>query len=87
MAEEAPREPVFPEDAGGPGKKAAKKKTASAGTAASPATGAPSDEEIRQRAYEICRERGGEHGADESDWHRAERELRERDRRKDPEES
>jgi len=37
---------------------------------------APSDEEIRARAYEIYIERGGEHGMDFEDWLRAERELR-----------
>lgn len=38
---------------------------------------APTEEEIRRRAYEIYQRRGGEHGFDESDWHRAEEELRE----------
>jgi hypothetical protein len=36
------------------------------------------DEEIRRRAYELFRERGGTAGDDWSDWLRAEREFRER---------
>lgn len=36
----------------------------------------PSDEEIRRRAYDLYLERGGTHGLHEDDWHRAERELR-----------
>jgi len=32
--------------------------------------------EIRLRAYEIYRERGGHHGSHEADWLRAEREVR-----------
>jgi Protein of unknown function (DUF2934) len=37
--------------------------------------GAPSVEEIRQRAYEIHLERGGVHGWDQDDWLQAERDL------------
>ena len=37
--------------------------------------GAPSVEEIRQRAYEIHLERGGVHGRDQEDWLQAERDL------------
>ena len=37
--------------------------------------GAPRVEEIRQRAYEIHLERGGEHGWDQDDWLQAERDL------------
>jgi type IV secretory pathway TrbL component len=33
-------------------------------------------DEIRRRAYELYRERGGEHGSHEADWHRAESEVR-----------
>jgi hypothetical protein len=33
-------------------------------------------DEIRRRAYEFYRERGGQHGSHESDWHRAESEVR-----------
>jgi hypothetical protein len=33
-------------------------------------------EEIRRRAYEFYRERGGQHGSHEADWHRAESEVR-----------
>lgn len=33
-------------------------------------------EEIRHRAYELYRARGGEHGLHETDWHRAESEVR-----------
>jgi len=33
-------------------------------------------DEIRSRAYEIYSERGGQHGMDEADWHRAESEVR-----------
>lgn len=36
------------------------------------------DEQIRIRAYELFRERGGTAGDDWSDWLRAEREYRER---------
>jgi hypothetical protein len=43
-------------------------------------TAAPSTvelyEEIRCRAYEFYRERGGQHGSHEADWHRAETEVR-----------
>ena len=38
----------------------------------------PSDDEIRERAYEMYLERGGKHGLDFDDWVRAERELRQR---------
>jgi len=37
--------------------------------------GAPSVEEIRQRAYEIHLERGGVHGRDQEDWLQAEQDL------------
>jgi hypothetical protein len=33
-------------------------------------------EEIRRRAYELYRQRGGQHGSHEADWHRAEVEIR-----------
>jgi len=33
-------------------------------------------EAIRRRAYELYRQRGGQHGADKADWHRAEVEVR-----------
>jgi hypothetical protein len=33
-------------------------------------------EEIRRRAYEFYQERGGQHGSHETDWHRAELEVR-----------
>ena len=33
-------------------------------------------EEIRQRAYELFQERGGQHGFDQDDWLRAEAEVR-----------
>jgi hypothetical protein len=32
-------------------------------------------EQIAQRAFELWQERGGEHGSDQDDWLRAEREL------------
>jgi hypothetical protein len=35
----------------------------------------PSQEEIRNRAYEIHLERGSTHGWDQDDWFQAEREL------------
>lgn len=38
----------------------------------------PSEEQIRQRAYEIFLARGGDHGNEQADWEQAERELRER---------
>jgi hypothetical protein len=41
--------------------------------------GAPSVEEIRQRAYEIHLERGGVHGRDQEDWLEAERDLAQKD--------
>jgi hypothetical protein len=40
-----------------------------------------SQDAIRQRAYELYEERGGEHGRHHEDWYRAEEELRERYRR------
>jgi hypothetical protein len=33
-------------------------------------------DEIRRRAYEFYRERGGQHGSHEADWQRAESEVR-----------
>ena len=45
--------------------------------AARPST-APTDDEIRARAFEMYLERGGHHGLDFDDWVRAERELRQR---------
>ena len=33
-------------------------------------------DEIRRRAYELYRARGGQHGSHEADWHRAESEVR-----------
>jgi hypothetical protein len=36
---------------------------------------APSEDEIRQRAFEIHVTRGGTHGSDVDDWLQAEREL------------
>jgi hypothetical protein len=33
-------------------------------------------EEVRRRAYELYRQRGGQHGSHEADWHRAEAEVR-----------
>ena len=35
-----------------------------------------SDEQIRERAYQLYLERGRQHGSDEDDWYRAETELR-----------
>jgi hypothetical protein len=37
---------------------------------------APSEEEIRRRAYDLYEQRGGEPGRDKEDWERAKRELR-----------
>ena len=34
------------------------------------------DEQIRERAYQLYLERGRQHGSHEDDWHRAEAELR-----------
>jgi hypothetical protein len=42
---------------------------------AQPATAKLYDE-IRRRAYEFYRERGGQHGSHEADWHHAESEVR-----------
>jgi hypothetical protein len=43
-------------------------------------TAQPSDaqlyDEIRNRAYELYRQRGAQHGLHEADWHRAESEVR-----------
>jgi hypothetical protein len=33
-------------------------------------------DEVRRRAYELFRQRGGHHGSHEADWHRAELEVR-----------
>lgn len=33
------------------------------------------EDEIRQRAYELYQERGGQHGFDQEDWSRAEAEI------------
>ncbi len=33
-------------------------------------------DEIRRRAYEFYRARGGQHGSHEADWHRAESDVR-----------
>jgi hypothetical protein len=33
------------------------------------------EDEIRQRAYELYQERGGQHGFDQEDWRRAETEI------------
>jgi hypothetical protein len=38
----------------------------------------PTEDDIRQRAYERYLERGGEHGMDFEDWLAAERDLRSR---------
>ncbi len=34
------------------------------------------DEQVRERAYQLYLERGGEHGRHDDDWYRAEAELR-----------
>jgi len=36
----------------------------------------PTHAQIRQRAYELFQERGGEHGGDIADWLEAEQQLR-----------
>jgi hypothetical protein len=36
---------------------------------------APSQDLIRERAFELYESRGKQHGADKQDWHRAEREI------------
>ena len=41
-----------------------------------PISGAITEEQIRQRAYELYLERGGEDGHAEEDWLRAEAEIR-----------
>ncbi len=40
----------------------------------------PTEEQIRQRAYEIYQRRGGQGGRDLDDWLEAERELRREER-------
>lgn len=68
-------------------KKSPAKKSAARNAAAQPASGVsaaaaakPSQEqlfkEISVRAYEIYCSRGAQHGADEADWLRAEKEIR-----------
>jgi len=37
---------------------------------------APTDEQIEQRAYQLCEQRGRPSGEPEVDWEQAERELR-----------
>ena len=39
------------------------------------ASGAPAEDEIRARAYELYLQRGGEDGHDNEDWLRAEEEI------------
>ena len=34
------------------------------------------EESVKQRAYELYLKRGGEHGNDQEDWFRAEKEVR-----------
>jgi hypothetical protein len=41
-----------------------------------PTRGGPTQEQISRRAYELFLARGGEHGHQDEDWVRAERELR-----------
>jgi hypothetical protein len=41
-----------------------------------PSAARPSDEEIRERAYQRYLQRGGGHGMDFDDWLEAERELK-----------
>jgi hypothetical protein len=73
---ERPRPPIVQE-------RAAKKKD-SGGTLIPPrrveTTPPTREEKIRRRAYELFLERGGEHGRDQEDWFRAEREVAERER-------
>lgn len=58
-------------------KKAAAKKAPAKKAASKKKKGAkPTQDQIAKRAYEIYEQRGGTHGADESDWHQAEKELR-----------
>ncbi len=50
-------------------------------TASATSTSAPSQdlqESIRERAYELYRQRGGQDGMDKEDWARAEKEVLER---------
>jgi hypothetical protein len=49
-----------------------------AGGPARPVQPTPTElyEEIRRRAYDFYRQRGGQHGSHEADWHRAEAEVR-----------
>jgi hypothetical protein len=46
--------------------------------AAEPPQGPGLEEEIRQRAYELYLERGGQGGTADEDWYRAEAEVRRR---------
>jgi Protein of unknown function (DUF2934) len=41
-------------------------------------TNEPTEDQIRERAYGLYLERGGEHGRHEDDWYRAAEELRQR---------
>jgi hypothetical protein len=57
-------------------KRTRKKATAdTASVEARPKPGAPSEEAIRKRAFELWQARGGEHGHELDDWAQAEREL------------
>jgi hypothetical protein len=59
-------------------KTSATKTTTTKRTSKRPAANGPSTEEIALRAFELFMARGGQHGRHEEDWHRAEKELRER---------
>jgi hypothetical protein len=52
------------------------KAAAAVGAAQSRPSASELYEQIRIRAYELYRERGGHHGSHEADWHRAESEVK-----------
>jgi Protein of unknown function (DUF2934) len=61
---------------GGPARPKARKTRTARTPGSAPSSSEPSVDEIRRRAYERYRERGGNHGRHFDDWLEAERELR-----------
>jgi hypothetical protein len=54
---------------------ASPQQTPHASSGANPSPRRRTPEEVAQRAYELWLKRGGQHGSDQDDWLRAEREL------------
>lgn len=70
----AQKSPPHPAPKAAPERTEEKKPMASA--PASKPVGAPTQDQIARRAFEIFQARGGIHGNPEHDWHQAERELK-----------